>query len=719
MELFKIEPLDNNPKQPYLLAVDSLYLLFILILGFILRSYNIASLSLWIDEFVTTYKLYQTKSYTDFLNFFNAYQADQVPLSHLIYYTIFQLLSLPITDIEKLRWVSVFISTINLILFFIFVKLSFDKKTALWATLLLALSPFHILFAQMIRPYIFYEFTGLSSLLSTLLLFRKLTYLRGCIWILTSTLLFISHYMGVILIFIEVFFLTIYFLKENKRLFLLFPFIICVTIFFIFHFFAMRAIPIYTKADNYIMGIPPFNKWLTDLLADDAILTNEPFFHQGQTYAFIPSYWMRELANLHSWFDALLIFFSLFSILYVLIPLYLKWQNEYHKKRKGAFVCLFFPFWFLLSQPIISFLLTIVFAPILVLTILSLFIWPCMQTRYTLYCSFAVYALIAYTVTNIDHIKVRRMLLAWLLLAFSYQAFISLTSQKTTDFINAGKIISEKRTPDEPILTWGIFYINAPITNEILAYYSKIPNEKIVPVYSFSDTINCLKNLFVEKQKQSAWLVIERYVFKFPDENFIDTYLYKSGVAFTKTFLPGMNGLWLYHLSNNPNSFKDVENIPEFIDYTPFHDILKRVKVPNDIFKKAKQQLPNFIDFYHPPTPLIWNYLAWCALDRGEIQLAEWFARCAIDLQPQSPWGYHSLTISLMEQNCKEEALNMMEKCLNNDPTGIHKEHFLPIINSLYITENQNLAKKLIIEVEGKGGFVSSFYKRKTGILLY
>ncbi|HOK09419.1 MAG TPA: hypothetical protein PLT82_02845 [Candidatus Hydrogenedens sp.] len=716
MELYKTELLHKRQKQPRFSVVDSLFLLIILILGFVLRSYRIGSLSLWIDEFVTTYKLYLAPSFNEFLSIFNAYHSDQIPLSHLIYYSIFHLFSIPLTNIEILRWVSVFIGVLNLILFFIFVKFSLDLRTALFATFLFAISPFHILFSQMIRPYIFYEFAGLCSLVSTILLYKNLTYSRGCVWVFANTFLFISHYTGVLLILIELFFLSLHFVNRKKSLFLLFPVFLVVVIVCIFLLFTPNSIPIYTKEDDFVMGIPSVYKWLTDLLADDAILTNEPFFHQGQTCSVISPYWLTEIINLHLWFDTLLIIFSLFSITYVLFNLYSRWKNVSDKKGHALSPYLF-PLWLITSQPIISFLLTVVIAPVLILTFLSFFIWPCMQTRYTLYSSFAMYPLIAYTLMNIEHSKIRRILLVWIIIAFSYQTFVSLLSQKTTDFKTAGKIISQQRKPDEPILTWGIFYIATPITNEMLAYYSGISTENIIPVYSCSDTMNCVKRLLIDKQKQRVWLVIERYVFHFPDDNVIETYFHKAGLTFEKTFLPGMNGLWLYHLSKRPDSFTEMEEIPEYVDYRPFIEVLKKVNAPDNILEKAHHTLRNYIDFYHPPTPMIWNYIAWSALDRNEPELAEWFARCAIYLQPQTPWGYHSLTISQMEQNREQEAINTMQQCFERDPTGIHKKHYQPLIRAIYIDKDTNLATQLIKEIEKIGGFVNPIYKRRAGMV--
>lgn len=715
MNLSETELQNKNQKQPYFSAVDILILLIILVLGFVLRSYRIGSLSLWIDEFVTTYKLYLSPSFNEFLSIFNAYHSDQIPLSHLIFYSIFRLFSIPLENIELLRWVSVFIGVINLLLFFIFVKLSLGRRTALFATLLFAISPFHILFAQMIRPYIFYEFAALCSLVATVLLYKKLSYLRGCFWVLTNTILFISHYTGSLLILIEIFFLSLYLVKGKRSIFLLFPACLSGILVFIFFFFTPNSIPIYTKADDFVMGVPSIYKWLTDLLADDAILTNEPFFHQGQTSAIISPYWLNEITGLHLWFDTLLIIFSIFSFTYVLSNLYSKWKIECTEKGQTTFPYLF-PLWLISSQPIISFLLTVITAPVIILTLLSFLLWPCMQTRYTLYSSFAMYSLLAYTLMNIEHIKIRKILVAWFLIAFSYQTFVSAISQKTTDFKTAGKIISQSSKPDESILTWGIFYISTPITNEMLAYYIETSKENILPVYSFSDVMNCLRKLFVDKQKESAWLVIERYVFHFPDENFIETYFYKAGIKFEKTFLPGMNGLWLYHLSKESNSFNEIEDIPECIDYNPFIEILRKINAPDNILEKARHELRNYIDFVHPPTPMIWNYIAWSALDRNNPELAEWFARCAIYLQPQTPWGYHSLAISQMEQNRKQEAWDTFHQCLEKDPTGIHKKHYLPIIRALYIDKDANLARQLINEIEGQGGFINPIYKARAGI---
>ncbi len=389
----------SNKNPPFLFSVtDYLIFLCILLIGFFLRSYNLKSLSLWIDEFVTTYKLYQPVNYSDFFSLLNLYHSDQIPLSHLIYFSIFRIFSISPSNIELLRWISVFIGMLNLIILFLFVKTSFNRKIALWATLLFALSPFHIIFSQMIRPYIFYEFAGLCSILSTVLLFKKFTHIRIWFWIIANIFLLVSHYTGFILISIEVFLLTFYYLKTRKWSFLLIIILTCILL-----FFTPKSIQIYTKEDDFIMGIPSLYKWLTDLFADDAILTNEPFFHQGQSCFFISPYWMNEIVNLHLWFDTILIALSIFSILYVLRHLYLEWKNV-PNKNNSFFI---FLFWAITSQPIISFLLTFSLAPVFILTILSLLIWPCMQTRYTLYCSFGLYPIIAFTTIFTGEVRER------------------------------------------------------------------------------------------------------------------------------------------------------------------------------------------------------------------------------------------------------------------------------------------------------------------------
>lgn len=716
MELPNIEQV-YRCKKGALFPVDNFYLFIILVLGFVLRSYNISSLSLWVDEFVTTYKLFRADSLSEFFVVFNLYHSDQIPLSHLIFYSIFRIFSIPLENIEVLRWVSVLIGVINLVIFYVFVKLAFDKRIALLATLLFALSPFHILFAQMIRPYIFYEFAGVCSLLSTILLYKKISYIRGCFWVLTNILLFVSHYTGVLLILIEMGFIAIFFMREKKRIFFVFPVLLVGVTGCIFYFFTSRSVPIYTREDDFVMSIPSPYKWLVDLLADDAILTNEPFFHQGQNFFLIPAYWMNEITGLHYWFDTLLIIFSFFAIIYLVNYLYTKWKGECVTTGKPLFSILFFPFWGVLSQPVPFFLLAVVIAPVFILTVLTFLLWPCMQTRYTLYSSLALYPLVAFAVLNISHKQVRRILLIWLLMVFSYQAFISVASQKTTDFKKAGRIITQNSNRDEPILAWGIFYIATPATNEMLNYYIKNSDKKIIPVYSLSDTLSFMKRILTDEQKQSAWLVIEPFVFRFPDENIIETYFFKAGIKFEKIFLPGMNGLWLYHLNRTENSFMENFTIQEFIDYTPFLEILRRVKAPDEIIETARTRLKNHIDFYHPPTPMIWNYMAWSALDRDDPVLAEWFARCAIYLQPQTPWGYYSLTVSLMEQNRQEEALNSLNLCMEKDPTGIHRKHYYPIIDAIYISKDFNRARQMIKYVESKGGFINPIYKRKAGVM--
>jgi len=702
-------------------------LLLILIIGISLRIYSITSLSAWVDEFLGGVKAFQpdsfyiqSNSFYDFFIHIKGYQTDQSPVFYLLCFTFFKYFPTLFSDAEQLRYLSLFFSIINLILFYILGRLLFSRRIALFATFLYAISPFHSLFAQLIRPYILLEFACICSLLATFIFIQKPNFIRGIFWLVTSIFVISTHFISTILVLLEILFVAFTYQQENKKYkfaFSMLNFGISLSFILLFFFNTTHA---YTKEDDFVMGIPPLPRWTTDLLADDAILTNEPFFFQGQKSSIINNYWMGEIVNIHRWFDTLLVIFFLVATIKVILDLlpekrmnstlepnksslFTRFETEFLKKRNQ-------------KNNILLFLIAVAIVPVLVLTFISIF-RPCLQSRYTLYSSLSLYLLGAYFLCQIDHKKVRYIILSWIVIAYSYQNFIALTSQKTTDFKDAAKTLSKFRKPDEPILSWGTFFFGVPLTSEMFAYHTHLPIEEITPVYSLRDTLTQLEKEFIQNKKESAWLLIEPYVFNFPDETIVETFFSKSDVNLKKYFFPGMNGLWLYHLSKDQNSFQEKVHVPELIDYLPFIERIKKASPQEEVLKKASELLPNYIDFYHPPTALVWIYIAWASLDRNEPIFAEWCARTAISLLPEMSWGYHVLSVSLAEQGKMEEARNTMEICLRKNASPIHQRDYFPIFQSLYVDKNLKQSAEIIKRIENTGGFIHPIYRKRAGLI--
>ncbi len=689
-------------------------ILLILIVSVLIKIYNIHSLSFWVDEFIAGVKLFQSNSWNDFFSYFRAYQSDQFPLFHTIYYLALRYFPILFDDIEKLRYLSLFFSITNIILFYILGNLIFERKISVLATFLFAISPFHSLFAQLIRPYILFEFASISSILASILFMQKPSNLRGFLWTLTSLLLFLTHFMSILLIVIEIIFIVFVYTKETSKYYIRYSIInlfISFTFFVIFFFFTSH---IYTKEDNLFMSIPPFSKWVVDLFADDAVLINEPFFFQGQKCSKINNYWMNEIVNIHLWFDAILVLLFLISLLMFIHHILLKVVLVNDSKSQQFNIKKFFLNLLTTKDKEVSislFLIGVVIIPIVILTFISIF-RPCLQPRYTLYSSLILYLFGAWFICKIEHKKLRNIFVAWFLVSYGYQNIISITAQKTTDYRSVTKVLKENKRYNESILSWGTFFYGPPLTNEMLAYHANLSKENITPVYSLSDMFNQVRIELIEKNNNSVWLMIDPFVFNFPKETIIEYFFNKTKVGYEKHFFPGMNGIFLYHLKKTSNTFNEPIQIPRLIDYSPFLEEISKISPPIEVQKKMIEFLPNCIDFNHPPTALIWFYIAWAFLDRNEPVLSEWSSKISISKLPHLPWGYYVLSISLAEQGKIDEAKETMKICLEKDTSNFIKKNYYPIFKSIYLDKSKILSREIIKQTESRGAIIPPiFYK--------
>lgn len=673
------------------------------------------SLSLWIDEFPITYKLHQVK-FTEILPYFLTFHSDQAPISHLVYYFFYHLFPFLFGEIDNLRWVSVLIGTLNIFLVYLVGKITFSERVGLFSAFLFAVSPYHALFAQLIRPYIFVESFSIASLLVTVRLIKNASFINLLLWVIINILLLLSHLMMVLLVVIEIFFLSLYaYSRGTIKKTLAYITILTLLSLFIPMYFMSRSVPIYTIEDDYLMRPSNIFTIFADLLGDDAILATEPFFHQGQSSKIIPGYWIKELVNLHFIFDTILMVISFVSLGLVISKIIQQFKSSiteiYHKR--------FWEYLLHLTEEdlFLIFFIAVVVLPISAIVVMS-FLRPCYQTRYTLYSSIGLYILVSYAIGMNESKGVKKILIFWLLISILYQSFIAGLSTKTTNFKQMTRVLKSKISDGDGIFSMGMFYLTTPITNEIIAYYLKSPIEKVTPVYSVRDFMKKSKEFFLSsgENKFSIWLIIEPYVFKFPNENVIEYILWKSKINFEKYFFPGMNGLWLYRLQKTEHSFSEEVEVPEFVDYSCWLKKIKEV-APNYDLNKVREKLRELIDFYAPPTIMFFNYVAWCALDRGDAEFAEICARCAISLNPNVPWGYHSLAVSLMEQGRKAEGIDAMNKCKQKDRTSYHSRKYYPIFEKLYGENDVNLARILIRTLESEGGYIPIVYKRKANII--
>jgi mannosyltransferase len=192
--------------------IEENYLIFLIVLlGAILRIYNLSGESVWLDEAVT--------SQVSELGIWELVQwmINENDNNPPLYYMLMHFWVSVFGDSEfSLRLPSVIIGTGSVLMIYLMGKLVFNRTTALIAALILAVSVFHIEYSQEARSYSLLAFLTLCSFY---FFFRTLSgskALYAVAYVLSSVLLMYSHFYGVfILVAQNIFCLTRYFLNRD------------------------------------------------------------------------------------------------------------------------------------------------------------------------------------------------------------------------------------------------------------------------------------------------------------------------------------------------------------------------------------------------------------------------------------------------------------------------------------------------------------------------
>jgi uncharacterized membrane protein len=146
-------------------------ILMIFIGALLLRLARIGRYDLWFDELISNFYSYNSAQVfydkgVPFLKWFFKYcQYDPVSI---FYYILVYVYSIIFGDGLYLRYLSVFASMLALIVFYRFMRLFFDRKACFYGTLIMAVSPVQIWYAQEARVYAVSVFLGLLAIYSCL-----------------------------------------------------------------------------------------------------------------------------------------------------------------------------------------------------------------------------------------------------------------------------------------------------------------------------------------------------------------------------------------------------------------------------------------------------------------------------------------------------------------------------------------------------------------------
>ncbi len=197
-------------------------LLLIILLGLLLRVYEIGKESFWIDEAATVYTTQQKPSEIIEDIYATTKQAPEYfegggtpPFYFLLanYWT--QLVGLSET---KLRLLSAIFGVISVFVIFIIGKMFFDYSVGLIAAFILSINFFHINYSQEARTY---SWITLVTLLTVYFLINALNEKKRTYWmayILSAVVLIYSHYFGFFILAFEYLYLLLFWKAYRRSL---------------------------------------------------------------------------------------------------------------------------------------------------------------------------------------------------------------------------------------------------------------------------------------------------------------------------------------------------------------------------------------------------------------------------------------------------------------------------------------------------------------------
>ncbi|MEW6145487.1 MAG: glycosyltransferase family 39 protein [Thermodesulfobacteriota bacterium] len=191
---------------------DNYLLILIFILGALLRFYGLDREGIWYDEAVSV--AVSKLSFKDIIRWVFDNKAETNPP---FYYMVLSVWVPVFGDSEAvLRVPSVIFGSLSVIAIYAVGRQLFDKKTALIAALILALSAFHLRYAQEARGYTLMVCLILVSYYSFLRLTIGKSKLYAAVYVVSTALLVYTHYYGTMIILAQNIFCFTLLLRKRK-----------------------------------------------------------------------------------------------------------------------------------------------------------------------------------------------------------------------------------------------------------------------------------------------------------------------------------------------------------------------------------------------------------------------------------------------------------------------------------------------------------------------
>ena len=673
-------PEEEHPRTSFRYG---LALLLIVGLATALRLYRLGEQGVWIDEYVTAtfFRAPNLETMAPIARFF---LPENMPLYYVLFYLWAQLTN-PLNS-YLLRLLSVIIGVASIPLIYAYGRRVFGPGAGLIAALLVAISPFHIHFAQGLRYNVFLDPLSLLAMYGLL----KATQDGGRRWwvlhFLANIALLWTHPFVGSLFAAQGLFLLVWHCNWRTRILwgTAHALAIAVAAAWLYPSLALMN----GAGDDEFMQIPRVSSLAADVLADDALMLNDPFAFQGNTWPWLPERLQQAYVMLHPFFDYALI------LLGALVAL---WAGVVLWRRKQPGVTLALAWWLV---------------PPLVLLFGSFMLRPMLLPRYTCFASLGLYVLLGGAICAIPVSSARVTALCTVLAVYAYQLGLMLPAPTRTDWPSVVHAIVQEAAPGDPVyvtgtwLSWEVFRFQAPRS------LASMPVATLQGVVDVSD-----RQLHAPEAPPEVWAVFHPFIFAHAPLAQFEAQLESHGLAHQHRFYPGMNGIHLYRITRaartgaeHPKEWTTLFDSRAFLEAMNVTSAEKTDRGQMEAALRASTEFPIL------PTPLTMAYTALVLAYNGEADLALAAARASTKMEPAYSFGHFVLAIAWGSKGDAAGCAAAYAQAVETDPIGYFKL-FESAIQHLYVEPNLAKAREALQELNESGAYVPPVCLRDAGLL--
>lgn len=681
---------------------DSILLAMLVIIGLGLRIYRLEDVSPWCDDFGSVVGL-KSQDLATYLSAIRFVSPDHVPGYHVVLYLWSKLMG---SSLLSWRLLSIVCGTATIPALYLASRRYFGTRAGLIAATCLAISPIHIWYSQAIRYIALME---PISVLSILFFFRILQGGGKRWWLANAAAniaLFWIHAMTLLLPFVEL--VTLFLFARNKLRhilawgFLQFVFLVPQAL------WLLGSAPYTVSFDEDVYG---FN-WMTllvDWIVDDAVSLSQAWmFHTSSSplitdspytaAGFLVGYGLLNLAMLLV-FGACLIAFTIGACREWWI--FRRNPDETQaglRARAGLFLVLLHTL------------------PLAILLCLSLTFRTVLMPQYTLYSTFATYVAVGTCLGALRSGFLRMSSLILTLFVIGWQTNLTLHEPSRFDWLSAARLIERCAAPQELVLVRGRFF-----DLETFRLATGPSDRPTLPVHTLQAICDKADRYLSSTASHGSapvrvWAVIEVQFDSPPlplDQ--MEAGLHSRGLRFTESFFPGMGGIAVYGIERDPDALPSGRKVDIVPDYD-YERLLKELGVFDGADVEANaamiRRLRGVIETDWVRGAYSLSHFSLALSDEGCADLAEAAARKAIELRPDSGFGYFGLALALGEQGDVSNASAAFSRALALDRVGFFRL-YEPLFRATYVANDTGVMAAEIARLDAMGTFLPQLFRAR------